>query len=93
MLGNSLAPGVPWPIKTVTYFRRDLFGGCCVRRSDLIAECPWSFRLTRFVFRTKMSVHNTSSVTFGREARKGTHDTDNAAKNGTSGLISSSKVK
>jgi hypothetical protein len=50
-------------------------------------------RLDRFVFCTKMSVNDTNSVTFGRETRKGTHDTDNAAKYGTCGLISSSKVK
>jgi hypothetical protein len=48
-------------------------------------------RLDRFVFCTKMSVNDTNSVTFGRETRKGAHDTDNAVKYGTLVLFKAPK--
>jgi hypothetical protein len=48
-------------------------------------------RLDRFVFCTKMSVNDTNSVTFGRETRKGAHDTENAVKYGTLVLFKAPK--
>ena len=78
IISHSLAPGVPRPIRAAKLFVA-IFSETAVSADPIWLLNALGVRLDRFVFCTKMSVHNTSSVTFGRETRKGTHDTDSAS--------------